>query len=113
MSDMGEDHSNVGQTFAHVKADRVKNPTRGAEPSVPGRMVLAVLCGAIFGAMLSVIVAPAFLLAFVIGGAMTFAAGTVALILFKPAPPDEYASGFARTEEEVRETLADIEARKK
>ncbi|MEP1588304.1 MAG: hypothetical protein ABJR46_19155 [Tateyamaria sp.] len=103
----------VGKTFTHDKASLEAHPVRGQTSSVVGRMVLAVFCGGIFGALLSSIVAPALLPAMALGGGMIFGAGVVALFLFKPAPPDEYASGFARTEEEVRQALAEIKAREK
>ncbi|WP_299141114.1 hypothetical protein [uncultured Tateyamaria sp.] len=101
-----EDNSMVGRTFEHRKADAVATPARSARPSVAGRMFLAVICGAFFGGVLSVIVAPGLLVAFVLCGAMTFGAGAVALFLMMsddPAP-----QGNARTEEEVRQALAEI-----
>ncbi len=108
-----EDHSNVGRTFAHAKASLDTPPTDGKTSTVAGRLVLAVFVGALFGYLLSIIIAPSLALAFMIGGAMAFGAGAVALILFQPPSPDEYASGFARTDEEVRAALAEIEAKKK
>ena len=53
----------VGRTFAHPKADAVPTPAQSAQPSVAGRMFLAVVCGAFFGGVLSVIVAPDFAIA--------------------------------------------------
>ena len=113
MIDTGEDHGSVGQTFAHPKAAMNERRFRGARPSVGGRILLAVLCGAFFGYLLSVIIAPSLALPFMVCGAMSFGAGAVALFMFRSEALDEYASGFARTDEEVRKALEDIEARKK
>ncbi|WP_299377963.1 hypothetical protein [uncultured Tateyamaria sp.] len=96
----------VGRTFEHRKADAVATPARSARPSVAGRMFLAVICGAFFGGVLSVIVAPGLLVAFVLCGAMTFGAGAVALFLMMSDDP--VPQGNARTEEEVRQALAEI-----
>ncbi|WP_299294872.1 hypothetical protein [uncultured Tateyamaria sp.] len=101
-----EDNSMVGRTFEHRKADAVATPARSARPSVAGRMFLAVICGAFFGGVLSVIVAPGLLVAFVLCGAMTFGAGAVALFLMMSDDP--VPQGNARTEEEVRQALAEI-----
>ena len=101
----------VGRTYAHPKADAAATPARSARPSVAGRMFLAVSCGGLLGAFLSVIIAPGFALAFVVGGAMSFGAGAVLLFLLKTE--ESAPQGNARTEEEVRQALADIEARKK
>ncbi|WP_299164904.1 hypothetical protein [uncultured Tateyamaria sp.] len=101
-----EDNSMVGRTFEHRKADAVATPARSARPSVAGRMFLAVICGAFFGGALSVIVAPGLLVAFVLCGAMTFGAGAVALFLMMSDDP--VPQGNARTEEEVRQALAEI-----
>jgi len=76
-------------------------------------MFVAVTAGFVFGYMLGLVIAPGIALAIAIGCAMTFGAIVVALFLFSPEPPDEYASGFARTEDDVRQALADSEARKK
>ncbi|MFL4471093.1 hypothetical protein ACERZ8_14840 [Tateyamaria armeniaca] len=111
MSD--EDNSTVGQTFDHANAVQSANLSEGRTQSVAGRMFVAVTAGFFFGYMLGMVVAPDVAIAMALGCAMTFGAISVAIMLFRPAPPDEYASGFARSEEEVRQALADIEARKK
>ncbi|MEO9682201.1 MAG: hypothetical protein ABJF86_14790 [Tateyamaria sp.] len=108
-----EDNSMVGRTFAHPKADAAATPARSPKASVAGRMFLAIICGAFFGALLSIILAPDLLLAFAVGGAMSFGAGTVAIFMFKLDQPDEYSQGKSRTEEEVRQALADIERQEK
>ena len=109
------DNADVGQVHAHPKAAMSDRPARShpGAGAVAGRMMLAVVAGAFFGYLLSIIIAPTLALAFMIGGAMSFGAVAVALFLMKPAPVDEYTSGFARTEKEVREALADIQARDK
>ena len=114
------DHGDVGQVYPHDKAalgDRATiTPTGRSDTSVSGRMFLAVTFGAFVGYLLSFVFAPGFALPFVLGGAMSFGAGAVALFLFKPdepAQPDEYNSGFARTDEEIHQALSDKEARKK
>ena len=101
-----EDNSMVGRTFAHSKADAGPKPAQSAQPSVAGRMFLAVVCGAFFGGVLSVIVAPDFAIALAIGGAMTFGACTVAYFMMSPNRADEHNNGHARTEEEVNATMA-------
>jgi len=101
-----EDNSMVGRTFEHRKADAVATPARSAGPSVAGHMFLAVICGAFFGGLLSVIVAPGLLVAFVLCGAMTFAAGAVALFLMMPDEPAP--QGNARSDEDIRKALAEI-----
>ncbi|MEQ3710721.1 MAG: hypothetical protein ABNH38_03645 [Tateyamaria sp.] len=106
-----EDNSMVGRTYAHPKADAAATPARSARPSVSGRMFLAVVCGGFFGAVLSVIIAPDLALAFVVGGAMSFGAGAVLLFLLKTDEGEPQRN--VSTEEEVRQALADIEARKK
>lgn len=69
---------------------------------------MAVLLGGFFGYLLSVIVAPGFGLAFTLGGAMSFAAGTVVLLMRKDSAPDVQIRGNARTDEDVRQALAEI-----
>lgn len=101
----------VGRTYAHPKADASATPARSAPASVAGRMFLAVVCGAFFGLVLSVVIAPGFAFALAVGGAMSFGAGAVALFLFEPSAGHPQQN--ARTEEEVRQTLADIKARQK
>lgn len=106
------DHGDVGQVHPHPKASLAHKPQR-TQSGVAGVMMLAVVVGAFLGYLVSFIVGAHFAFPFAIGGAMAFGAGAVALFLFRPEQPDEYDSGFARTEEDVRQALADIEARKK
>lgn len=108
-----EDNSTVGQSFDHPRAVRSANPRAGKAQSVAGRMFVAVSAGFVFGYMLGMVVAPGFAVAVAIGCSMTFGAISVAIMLFMPAPNYDKADGKSRTEEEVRESLADIEARKK
>ena len=110
------DNTGVGQVHKHPKAATAQTPERNQSgaSSVAGRMMLAVVAGAFFGYLLSNIIATDFALAFFIGGAMSFGAVAAALMIFRSPPTiDEYSTGNARTEEEVRQALADIEARKK
>ncbi len=99
-----------GRTFTHPKADAAATPARSAGASVPGRMFLAVIVGGFLGLLFSILIAPDFALAFAIGGAMSFAAGAALLVLTKS--DDTAPTGNARSEEEVRQALAEIEARK-
>ncbi len=103
----------IGRTNPHPKAELAKTAGHSPRTGVFGKMVLAVLSGGLFGLILSVIVAPGFAIFFAITGAMLFPAGVVAMLLVKSAEPDEYSAGRSRTEAEVREALAEIEAKRK
>jgi len=110
------DHGEVGQVYPHDQAaltDKSTLRTQRPGSSVSRSMFVAVTFGAFVGYLLSTIFAPGFALPFVVGCAMSFGAITVAFFLFKPVEPDEYSTGLTRNEEEVRQALADIEARKK
>ncbi|MEM6372658.1 MAG: hypothetical protein AAF727_07755 [Pseudomonadota bacterium] len=113
MSEGGtEDNALVGKTFSHPKA-AVDGRVQARPFPVAATMLLSVLLGFVLGYMLSIFVAPPFGIPFGLGGAMTAGAVAVGVLMFRPPSVDEYAGGFSRTEAEVREALADIEARKK
>lgn len=61
------------------------------QPNVAGRMALAVLAGAGVGVVLSLLLMPAYMLALALGGAMTFGAAAVFLMIF--AQSDAEAGG--------------------
>jgi len=96
-----EDNSTQERTSAHQNADTGPSPDRNAGSGVAGRMFLSVICGAFVGVLLAIILAPDFLLAFAVGGAMSFGAGAVMLVLFKSQDADP--QGGVGTKEEARE----------
>ena len=75
------------------------------------------IIGAILGSIAGTLWAPQYTVSFALAGAFFLGAlGVVAAVVLtkkKHLQLDEYASGFARTDEEVRKALEDIEARKK
>ena len=75
------------------------------------------IIGAILGSIAGTLWAPQYTVSFAFAGAFFLGAlGVVAAVVLtkkKHLQLDEYASGFARTDEEVRKALEDIEARKK
>ena len=102
----------VRQTFPHPTAAFADQPyTRRV--SVAGRMLLAVVFGALCGLLLSVVIAPGFGLAFALFGAMSFAAGSVVLFLIQQPSSRDHGGGLTRADQEIRQSLADIEGRNK
>ncbi|WP_415402841.1 hypothetical protein [Tateyamaria sp. SN3-11] len=114
MSDGGhQDDTLVGKVFPHHKAALADRPAVSQGGGVSGPMFLAVVLGGLFGLLFSVIVAPGFAIAFVIGGSLTFAAIAVAYFLMIADTADEYSEGKSRTEEEVHAALAEMKAGEK
>jgi len=95
-----EDKKAVQSTSAHPAADAGSSPGRNAGSGVAGRMFLSVICGAFVGVLLAIILAPDFLVALAVGGALSFGAGAVMLALFKSQ--DTEPQGGVDTKEEVR-----------
>lgn len=79
-----------------------------------GIMLIATVAGAMFGGALAMLIAPQFAPALMIGFALSFSAAGVMFVLRRTAEahasPDEYAGGKSRTEEEVRQALAEIKS---
>lgn len=102
----------VRQTFPHPTAAFADQP-QTRRVSVAGRMLLAVVLGALFGLLLSVGVAPDFALAFAFFGAMSFAAGTVVLFLLQQPSSRDHGGGLTRADQEIRQSVADTEGHNK
>lgn len=96
----------VRQTFTHPTAAFADQP-QTRRVSVAGGMLLAVVFGAFFGLVLSVVVAPDFALAFALFGAMSFAAGTVVLFLIQQPSSLDCGGGLTRADQEIRQSVAD------
>jgi len=78
-----EDKNAVQSTSAQPEADAGPPLDRNARPGEAGRVFLSVICGALVGALLAIILAPDFVVAFAIGGALSFGAGAVMRLLFR------------------------------
>lgn len=102
-----EGNSNVGNTAdvgresAHPKAALADKPVAPPAENVVGRMVFAVICGGFLGLLLSILFAPDFAIASAIGGAMSFGAGAVVLILMKSETGGGSGQAKDRTDEAV------------
>ncbi|WP_299686598.1 hypothetical protein [uncultured Tateyamaria sp.] len=110
-----EDNSLVGRTSTHPKA-AVDAPGCSRERTSSATRLLQTLFFAAFGGVLGACVGAIWGFGFAgfIGGTMFAFAARTAWILFVVEPaPDEHTNGNSRTEEEVRQAVADTRSHEK
>jgi hypothetical protein len=99
-----EDKDSAAKPFARPSGSRA-DAHAAQRRGVGARMLLAVIFGAIFGYVLSLVIAPSFGPALAIGGALSFGAIAVALFLQRANAPEEQSNDGARTRVENVEAV--------